>query len=147
VPRSSGRTGQQEQPPGPATARREAIATDGRGSAAALREAIMTEGRGNASYFFPFGGATTPEGARCDVKACAAAYDSFRASDCTYQSYGGGRKLCSIAGAGRSSIAQVPSNSSCNVDVCSRRYRSFDVTDCSYQPYGGGARRFCGDDR
>src|SRR5262245_60410508 len=37
-----------EQTPGPATARREAIATDGRGSAAAPREAIMTEGRGNA---------------------------------------------------------------------------------------------------
>jgi penicillin-binding protein 1A len=31
---------------------------------------------------------------QCDQSACAAAYRSFRASDCTYQSYGGSRKLC-----------------------------------------------------
>jgi membrane peptidoglycan carboxypeptidase len=34
------------------------------------------------------------EQAQCDLAACAAAYRSFRASDCTYQSYGGERKLC-----------------------------------------------------
>jgi penicillin-binding protein 1A len=113
---------------------------------AAPREAIATDGRGSASYFFPLGGVTTPEGAQCDVKACADAYDSFRASDCTYQSYrGGGRKVCSISQAG--SVAQVSGNPSCNADVCSRRYRSFDATDCSYQPYGGGPRRMCDADR
>ena len=32
--------------------------------------------------------------AECDQAACAAAYRSFRASDCTYRSYGGSRKLC-----------------------------------------------------
>jgi hypothetical protein len=32
--------------------------------------------------------------ARCDHSACAAAYRSFRSSDCTYQSYGGARKVC-----------------------------------------------------
>lgn len=32
--------------------------------------------------------------AQCDLDACAAAYRSFRASDCTYQSYGGERRLC-----------------------------------------------------
>ncbi|HSM20327.1 MAG TPA: PBP1A family penicillin-binding protein [Hyphomicrobiales bacterium] len=31
---------------------------------------------------------------RCDIEACAAAYRSFRASDCTYQPYNGPRKLC-----------------------------------------------------
>jgi hypothetical protein len=31
---------------------------------------------------------------KCDLNACAAAYNSFRASDCTYQSYGGQRKIC-----------------------------------------------------
>ena len=31
---------------------------------------------------------------QCDQAACAAAYRSFRASDCTFQSYGGSRKLC-----------------------------------------------------
>jgi membrane peptidoglycan carboxypeptidase len=113
-------------------------------SAAASREAITTEGRGSASYFFPFRADATPEGPQCDVKACADAYDSFRASDCTYQSYRGGRKVCSIT---KGSVAQVPSNVSCNVDVCSRRYQSFDATDCSYQPYGGGPRRFCDADR
>ena len=31
----------------------------------------------------------------CDVSACAAQYESFRASDCTYQPFGGGpRRLC-----------------------------------------------------
>jgi len=37
------------------------------------------------------------EPAKCDIKVCAAAYNSFRASDCTYQSYGGRRKLCTKA--------------------------------------------------
>jgi hypothetical protein len=113
-------------------------------SAAAPREAITTEGRGSAGEFFPFRPAATPDGPQCDVEACADAYDSFRASDCTYRPHRGGRKVCSITDG---SMAQVPSNPSCNVDVCSRRYRSFDPTDCSYQRYGGGPRRFCDADR
>jgi hypothetical protein len=32
---------------------------------------------------------------KCDVNACAEAYRSFRASDCTYQPSGGPRRLCS----------------------------------------------------
>ena len=105
--------------------------------------AVATEGRGSAGDF-PF---RAPEGLQCDVKACADAYDSFRASDCTYKPRRGPRKVCSIlpptAGIAEGSMAQVPSNPSCNVDVCSHRYRSFDPTDCSYQPYGGGPRRVC----
>lgn len=31
---------------------------------------------------------------RCDVQACAATYKSFRASDCTYQSFEGPRRAC-----------------------------------------------------
>jgi BA14K-like protein len=31
---------------------------------------------------------------RCDVQACAGAYKSFRASDCTYQSFEGPRRVC-----------------------------------------------------
>jgi hypothetical protein len=31
---------------------------------------------------------------RCDVPACAGAYKSFRASDCTYQSFEGPRRVC-----------------------------------------------------
>jgi hypothetical protein len=32
--------------------------------------------------------------AHCAIDACAAAYRSFRASDCTYQPFGGERRLC-----------------------------------------------------
>lgn len=31
---------------------------------------------------------------RCDVQACASAYQSFRASDCTYQPFEGARRVC-----------------------------------------------------
>jgi BA14K-like protein len=31
---------------------------------------------------------------RCDVQACASAYKSFRASDCTYQPFDGPRRFC-----------------------------------------------------
>ena len=36
----------------------------------------------------------TTDQPKCDLSACAAAYNSFRASDCTYQSYEGQRKMC-----------------------------------------------------
>jgi penicillin-binding protein 1A len=101
------------------------------------------------------GSATERQGSadpvQCDVEMCANAYDGFRASDCTYQSRRGPRKLCAIppqsAAITAETRAQLTSNPSCNVDVCSRRYRSFDHTDCSYQPYGGGTRRFCDAER
>lgn len=32
--------------------------------------------------------------ANCNVAACEAAYRSFRAEDCTYQPFDGGRRLC-----------------------------------------------------
>ena len=34
---------------------------------------------------------------QCDQAACAAAYQSFRSSDCTYQPYSGSRRLCEKA--------------------------------------------------
>jgi hypothetical protein len=34
---------------------------------------------------------------RCDVQACASAYKSFRASDCTYQPFDGARRVCGKA--------------------------------------------------
>jgi len=33
-------------------------------------------------------------GNRCDVQACASAYRSFRASDCSYQPFEGARRFC-----------------------------------------------------
>jgi len=39
--------------------------------------------------------AANPTGAQCNVEACARTYDTFNASDCSYQPYGGGsRRLC-----------------------------------------------------
>lgn len=35
-----------------------------------------------------------PGGLQCNVRACSAAYRSFRASDCTFQPYSGRRRLC-----------------------------------------------------
>jgi penicillin-binding protein 1A len=111
------------------------------------------------------------EPAQCDYQACARAYSSFRASDCTYQPYGGARRLCE-KGAPRTAAAtpielsrpspqptssseqtsQTPQPASdesakaaprCNVSVCSSFYGSFNASDCTYQPFGGGARRLC----
>jgi penicillin-binding protein 1A len=108
---------------------------------------VTTEGRASAGDFSPINDPAIPEGQQCNVRICSEAYDSFRASDCTYQPRRGPRKVCSIpppaSGPTEGSMAQAPSNASCNLDVCSRRYRSFDTTDCSYQPHGGGPRRFC----
>jgi hypothetical protein len=36
----------------------------------------------------------------CDIATCSRAYRSFRRSDCTYQPYGGPRRLCSIVSPG-----------------------------------------------
>lgn len=46
--------------------------------------------------------AAAPSGNRCDIQACADAYKSFRASDCTYQSFEGPRRVC-----GKSSVQRA----------------------------------------
>jgi len=46
----------------------------------------------------------------CNRDACAAAYTSFRASDCTYHSYGGSRKICT-KGVGNEKSTPLPSQS------------------------------------
>jgi len=52
--------------------------------------------------------AATPAANHCDIQACASAYHSFRASDCSYQPFDGPRKLCELpAGAGQK-IASEP---------------------------------------
>jgi hypothetical protein len=86
---------------------------------------------------------------QCDYRGCASAYRSFRASDCTYQPYGGQRRLCE-KGARPTDVRERASQVStqtraqqCNLDVCAQFYRSFDPSDCTYQPYDGGARRTC----
>jgi hypothetical protein len=86
---------------------------------------------------------------QCDYPGCASAYRSFRASDCTYQPYGGQRRLCE-KGARPTDVRERASQVStqtqaqqCNLNVCAQLYRSFDPSDCTYQPYDGGARRTC----
>jgi len=44
----------------------------------------------------------------CNVQACSAAYQSFRASDCTYQPHGSERRLCSITGGAVTARAAKP---------------------------------------
>lgn len=51
--------------------------------------------------------APTPAGA-CAIQACASAYRSFRASDCTYQPYGGARKLCDLSADGARQASNTP---------------------------------------
>jgi BA14K-like protein len=86
---------------------------------------------------------------QCDYRGCASAYRSFRASDCTYQPYGGQRRLCEKSARPtdvRERASQVSTQTRaqpCNLDVCAQFYRSFDPSDCTYQPHSGGARKTC----
>ncbi len=89
--------------------------------------------------------------AQCDVRACAARYNSFRADDCTYQPYRGPRALCELKPRGDQSAAtpaaqqasSQPGGEQCNVEVCAEFYRSFRASDCTYQPESGGPRQIC----
>jgi hypothetical protein len=82
----------------------------------------------------------------CNYEACADAYRSFRADDCTYQPYDGPRRRCDKDVVTADSTVGGPAPATpvpCNVAACDRYYRSFDPSDCTYQPYGGGPRRLC----
>ena len=98
--------------------------------------------------------AAQSEAPACDVQSCSRTYESFRASDCTYQPFGSStRRLCEKAPprqttpVGPSLYAQSSPDqvgkAQCNVAVCSSFYESFNPGDCTYQPYGGGPRRAC----
>jgi hypothetical protein len=80
---------------------------------------------------------------QCDVDACSAAYRTFRASDCTYNS-SSGRRLCT-KGEAQADNADARAESSvanCHVRACSEHYSSFNPSDCTYQPLDG-PRRLC----
>lgn len=85
----------------------------------------------------------------CDVAACASRYNSFRASDCTFQPYNGPRRICTATGGASQPAPKVVAvrrppvlGGYCNVSACSSRYRSFRASDCGYQP-NYGPRRLC----
>jgi hypothetical protein len=77
--------------------------------------------------------AVQKESNRCDVQACASAYASFRASDCTYQPYEGPRRVCVAPPQRRSQQA----TRSRDIDARpNRATRIFDHGD--ERPYGRG---------
>jgi len=91
--------------------------------------------------------------AKCDVTACAAAYRSFRASDCTYEPRAGVRELCTKGVVSDQAAAEAALNAhadaggtqtsnKCNVAACAQAYVSFNRADCTYQPLEG-PRRLC----
>jgi len=112
----------------------------------------------------------TPPRPSCDVAACAAAYRSFRESDCTYNPSFGPRQLCTkgvvpnaapgaaTAASPAAVDAQPPlivspesgtqtqpaaqSNGACNVSACAAAYRSFRESDCTFNP-SFGLRQLC----
>jgi BA14K-like protein len=91
---------------------------------------------------------------KCDVTACAAAYQTFRGSDCTYLSGEGTRQLCTKGVLSDQATAQAVLNArpetsgssaaapNCNVAACSAAYHSFTMADCTYQPTNG-PRQLC----
>ena len=98
----------------------------------------------------------TVSSGRCDYWGCARKYESFRASDCTYQPYGSSaRQACDMSGSPRTaefpfapksrsgSAPEGRGRGECNVDACASTYESFNPGDCTYQPYDGGPRRVC----
>lgn len=86
---------------------------------------------------------------KCDLTACASAYRSFRADDCTYQPLDGPRRLCTKgtppAAAAQTTPQAAPdarAQATCNIAACSQSYFSFTASDCTYQPLEG-PRRLC----
>lgn len=120
------------------------IAARSRLPVAATSAPVATDGRASVDDVVSLGAATS-DAPLCDVEACADAFSTFRASDCTY-SRRGRRRLCPIlpqsGGGPDQGLAQTPAGPLCNIELCSRRYRSFDPADCTYQPYRG-PRRLC----
>lgn len=83
---------------------------------------------------------------KCDVRACQAAYISFRPEDCTYQPSFGERRLCekgtppAAPAADRAQASAAPSW--CHVQACQQAYFTFTAADCTYKP-SNGPRRVC----
>jgi len=106
--------------------------------------------------------AAEPAKPKCDVAACAAAYRSFRESDCTYNPSFGPRRLCTKGVVPKDAVpkeagaapdvpaaisapepdTQAQPNARCNVNACAAAYGSFNASDCTYQPFNG-PRRLC----
>ena len=88
----------------------------------------------------------------CDLRACAQAYHSFRAQDCSYQPYQGPREPCTKGAAAEAPAAPAALNAQaeanattgahCDINACADAYVTFNPVDCTYQP-SDGPRRIC----
>ncbi|HEX5516239.1 MAG TPA: BA14K family protein [Pseudolabrys sp.] len=76
-------TGVATRPDDPNTTKSPVPADNAQGYAAQPKQTQSDEAAGSSN--------------RCDVQACASAYKSFRASDCTYQPFDGARRVCAKA--------------------------------------------------
>jgi 1A family penicillin-binding protein len=70
---------------------------------AAASEPQLAPGKSAPPESIVIAGADMP----CDVQACAAAYRSFRASDCTWQPYSGPRKICQRGAPAETQVAAI----------------------------------------
>jgi BA14K-like protein len=113
--------------------------------------------------------AQTPPKPLCDIAACAAAYRSFRASDCTFNPSIGPRQLCTKGVVPKEAIAapalpatldappsiiqeergaqtnaqpDTKPNIKCNVSACAAAYHTFTESDCTFMATGG-QRKLC----
>ena len=114
---------------------------------------------GSARAAAPVASGSSPA---CDVVACAAAYRSFTAADCTYQPGDGPRRLCSKGKPPAAPVIAAPATPpaispattaaapaaearalACNVAACSQSYpHSFNAADCTFKP-AEGPRKTC----
>jgi hypothetical protein len=125
----------------PATPTSAKITAEPAGAVTARAQATSEEARDQA----PATTATVAAPNHCAIEACAAAYHSFRASDCTYQPFGGERRLCTKGTATKSVAAARPavvhraSRASDLRHVYDRRYAERDDDRDSYdEPRRGG---------
>lgn len=82
---------------------------------------------------------------KCDVRACEAAYISFRAADCTYQPSFGPRRFCEKGTPPQAAPDRAQASAAppwCHVQACQQAYFTFIAADCTYQP-SNGPRRVC----
>jgi len=66
---------------------------------------------------------------RCDVSACASAYRSFRASDCTYQPFSGPRRVCEAPPAAQARTARAKATDDARPERAAQRSRKDDLRD------------------
>jgi hypothetical protein len=116
--------------------------------AATARAQATSEEAGNQA---PAATASVTAPNHCAIEACAAAYRSFRVSDCTYQPFGAERRLCTKTTGTKTVAATRPAvvhRASRNIDlrrVYDRRYAERDDYRDSYAaPPRGGAFDFFG---